>query len=91
MPTIIYLLILFALLFIYSNVYVRLCIKNPKTARSLFWQKMFVGVFNPVVLFPLTIVGDQKEQMLRRRANFFLALFWICFAAIFLVMDVESY
>lgn len=74
-----------------SNVYLRESIKNKKESNLIFIQSIFVGVFNLPVLFPLSINGSTREKKLQRRANFFLALFWMFFTAIFIVMIVDSY
>lgn len=84
-------LIAFAGIFFYGNVYVRAHIKNPEKAKSDFIQAYFVGIFNPSMFFPLSIVGNSNQQKLRRRANFFLALYWIFFTSIFVVMIIQSY
>jgi len=72
-----------------SNVYLRESIK--KKSNLIFIQSIFIGVFNLPVLFPLSINGSASEKKLQRRANFFLALFWVFFTAIFIVMIVDSY
>ncbi len=84
-------LIAVAGIFFYGNVYLRAYIKNPKNAKSYFIQSFFVGIFNPAMFFPLSIVGNSNEQKLRRRANFFLAMYWVFFTSIFAVMIFQSY
>lgn len=82
---------LLAVLFMYANVYTRNLIHDRKRAKWMLLQQISIKVLNVGVFFPLSIVGNAKEQKLKRRANFFLALFWICFAVVFIFLIAESY
>lgn len=77
--------------FMYSNMYVREKLKNPETAKRNVLINILISFIAIGNFFPLSIEGNYKEQMYRRRANFFLALFWLCFMLVFVVMILKSY